>query len=167
MMTHSLLRKLLALLVFSTGAATGEILDNFDDGGLYSNSTGTGSGFSSYGTVGVSEYSGFAQMNSSGGYQTMVITSNDVVNPFGSGMTTAVFRFGSISYSSGWHRFWVGYRNSNFYSNHFFPYEQQSQGLYVSVISGDGYNAQRGNLVAVKRVRLPNDFGQLGLGGRQ
>ena len=152
MMTHSLLRNLLSLLVISTGAATGQILDNFDNGNLYSNSTGTGSGFSSYGTVGVSESSGFAQNEhlrrlSDDGDQPV----NDTVTPFGLGLSTAVFRFGSISLDS-WQRLWVGYRHSNSTANHFYPYDYQTQGLYVSVNSGDGATSNRGNLVAVNEV---------------
>jgi photosystem II stability/assembly factor-like uncharacterized protein len=142
------------LLKYS-GAASAPVTvinDEFDDGDLATNTTGTGSGFISRGQAGVTESGGFLNLNTSSdySYSTMVAQSNTAVNPFQATNTTATFKFGNIGYASSWQRFWVGYRLASATGNHFYP-DSGVQGLYVSIISNTGSEnnyTYKGNLVA-------------------
>lgn len=128
------------------------IQDEFDNAVLGSNPNGTGTGFTSYGqATSVAESGGFVNLNSSSGYNTMVVASNDNLSPFQSGVgTTATFRFGNITYNNTWQRFWLGYRKSSYTSNHFYPDYLNEHGLYVSIFSNDGgINTNNGNLVLI------------------
>ncbi len=152
LMPHRLLFGIFSLFVWMcASAAQAQIVDNFDDGNLGTNTTGTGTGFSSIGQLSVSEGSGVVNMTGSS-YSTMVIESNDTVNPFQATSTTTHFRFGSIAYAPAYQRFWLGYKDSAFSEDHFFPEQpSRAQGLYVSVISNTGFeNAYNytGNLVS-------------------
>jgi alpha-tubulin suppressor-like RCC1 family protein len=127
------------------------IQDDFDNAALGTNPNGIGTGFTSRGQgAAVVESGGFVNMNSSSGYSTMVVVSNDNLNPFQAGVgTTATFRFGNITYDSSWHRLWLGYRRSTSTADHLYPDHSNEHGLYVSIFSNNsGIDTYNGNLIA-------------------
>lgn len=120
----------------STGLAQTTIIDNFDDGSISTNTHGTGSGFRLPGTAAPSESGGFANFNTGNDGNTVVIQSNDTLNPFQVGQwTTTQFTFGSINIESGnsLDRFVIGYRPNYDGDNHFLP----GAGFGVSVFYRD------------------------------
>ncbi|MBV6500151.1 MAG: hypothetical protein CJBNEKGG_02620 [Prosthecobacter sp.] len=133
-----------------TGSVMAQLKDTFSDSSVYSNSEGTGGGFSSQGTTGVNESGGYVNMTGSG-YNTMVISSNEAIDPYQDAATTTTWKFGSITYDASWQRFWVGYRLGGINYNHFYPDNPNQQGLYVAIVSNTGSEnnyTYKGNLVA-------------------
>lgn len=117
-------------------AETTLISDEFDDGTLGANTNGTGTGFTSYGQVPVTESSGMLNMDTEpSGVGTLVAQSKDSVNPFQSNSTTLTWKFGTINRDSSGQRLLVGYRIASSTSNHFLP---GVQGLYVAIALHDG-----------------------------
>ncbi len=137
--------------LLAAGSAMAQLKDTFSDGSLGSNSGGTGNGFVSNGQGGsVYESGGYVTLSGSG-YSTMVIRSNEAINPYQAAATTATWKFGSIGYDASWQRFWVGYRLNGSNNNHFYPDNPNLQGLYISIISNTGTEnnyTYKGNLVA-------------------
>ncbi len=136
--------------LLAAGGCLAQFKDTFADGLLGGNSAGTGTGFTSNGQMGVSEAGGAVTMSGSG-YATMVIRSNDTVNPYQTSATTTTWRFGTITYEPSWQRFWVGYRIASSNNDHFYPDNPNLQGLYISIISNTGAEnnyTYKGNLVA-------------------
>ncbi len=117
-------------------AETTIISDEFDDGTLGVNTNGTGTGFTSYGQVVVTESSGMLNMDTEpSGVGTLVAQSKNSVNPFQATSTTLTWQFGTINRDSSGQRLLVGYRIATSTSNHFLP---GIQGLYVAIALHDG-----------------------------
>jgi hypothetical protein len=128
-----------------------QLKDTFSDSSLGSNSGGTGNGFAVNSQGGSTyESGGYATLTGSG-YATMVIRSNDAINPYQDVATTTTWKFGTISYDASWQRFWVGYRLNGSNNDHFYPDNPNLQGLYIAIVSNTGAEnnyAYKGNLVA-------------------
>ena len=137
--------------LLAAGLAMAQLKDTFSDNSIYTNSGGTGNGFVSNSQGGsVYESGGYVTMSGSG-YATMVIRSNDAINPYQAAATKTTWKFGTITYDASWQRFWVGYRLNGSNNDHFYPDNPNLQGLYISIVSntgGENNYTYKGNLVA-------------------
>lgn len=149
------------IFLFQSSAFAAVIIqDDFNDGNLATNTTGTGSGFDNIGQLGGTETGGNAYFSNTvpGSSATMVMTSKDSFDAFQSGVTTtSTFSLSTAHVTNTSRRTYVGLRNSTANNNHFIPFTNSLyQGLYVSIYqsAGDilGANAHQGNLVSVSNT---------------
>lgn len=127
-----------AMAALAANAQTIVINDSFDDGNLTTNTTGTGTGFASLGSVPVTESSGQMNLSSTeNSAQVHLAESHDVVNPFQAQSTTLRFRFSELHRDPNGQILRVGYRIA---SNDSQQFDSSVKGLHIEILERDSTN---------------------------